>query len=42
MVLCWLADATTAEAGDALGIATGTVRKQLELARRQLEGELIA
>ena len=40
MVLCWLLDSSTAEAGETLGIAAGTVRKQLELARRHLTVEL--
>ncbi|MHB8466204.1 MAG: RNA polymerase sigma factor [Acidimicrobiales bacterium] len=40
VVMCWLLDASTAEAAETLGIATGTVRKQLELARRQLSGDL--
>jgi RNA polymerase sigma factor (sigma-70 family) len=40
VVLCWMSASTPVEAGEALGIAAGTVRKQLELARRQLAGEL--
>jgi RNA polymerase sigma factor (sigma-70 family) len=40
VVMTWLAGMTTAETGEALGIAAGTVRKQLELARRQLSGDL--
>jgi RNA polymerase sigma factor (sigma-70 family) len=36
VVLCWLLEMPTAEAAEALGIAAGTVRKQLELARGQL------
>jgi RNA polymerase sigma factor (sigma-70 family) len=40
VVLCWLLEATTADAADALNLAPGTVRKQLELARRQLAGQL--
>ena len=35
-VLCLLAGLTPKEAGRSLGIAEGTVRKQLELARREL------
>jgi RNA polymerase sigma factor (sigma-70 family) len=35
VVLCWLLEMPTAEAADAMGIAPGTVRKQLELARQQ-------
>ena len=35
VILCWVSGATPAEAAQALGIADGTVRKQLELARRQ-------
>ncbi len=35
-VLCLMAGCTPKEAARALGIAEGTVRKQLELARRQL------
>lgn len=42
VVLCWLLDAPTGEAAEALGIAAGTVRKQLELARRQLSGVIEA
>jgi RNA polymerase sigma factor (sigma-70 family) len=42
VVLCWLLETGTAEAGEALGIAPGTVRKQLELARRQLAGQVTA
>lgn len=40
VVLCWLLEEPTAEAATALGIAPGTVRKQLGLARRQLLGDL--
>jgi RNA polymerase sigma-70 factor (ECF subfamily) len=40
VVLCWLLAVPPVEAGQALGIAAGTVRKQLELARRQLTGQL--
>jgi RNA polymerase sigma-70 factor (ECF subfamily) len=40
VVLCWLLEADTAEAAEALSIAPGTVRKQLELARRQLVVQL--
>ncbi len=40
VALCWLLEASTAEAAEALGIAPGTVRKQLELARHQLAGSL--
>ena len=39
-VMCWCLDLTPSEAADALGIATGTVRKQLELARHDLRAEL--
>lgn len=37
VVLCWLLEAPTAEAAETLGISAGTVRKQLELARGQLD-----
>jgi RNA polymerase sigma factor (sigma-70 family) len=40
VVLCWLLETPTAEAAEALGIAPGTVRKQLELARRHLSTRL--
>ena len=40
VVLCWLLEESTSEAAETLGIAAGTVRKQLELARRQLSGQL--
>jgi RNA polymerase sigma factor (sigma-70 family) len=40
VVLCWLLETTTAHAAEALNIAPGTVRKQLELARSQLAGQL--
>jgi len=40
VVLCWLLATPPVEAGQVLGIAAGTVRKQLELARRQLTGQL--
>jgi len=40
VVLCWLLAVPPVEAGETLGIAAGTVRKQLELARRQLTGQL--
>ena len=40
VVLCWMQGLTTGEVGEALGIASGTVRKQLEMARHQLAGEL--
>ncbi len=36
VVLCWLLEVPPVEAADALGIAPGTVRKQLDLARRQV------
>ena len=36
VILCWLLEAPTSEAADALGIADGTVRKHLEVARRGL------
>ncbi|MFI5040606.1 MAG: RNA polymerase sigma factor [Acidimicrobiales bacterium] len=36
VLLCWCFDASPAEAAGTLGIAPGTVRKQLELARRTL------
>ena len=42
VVLCWLLEAPTGEAADALGIAEGTVRKHLEAARRDLAGGLTA
>ena len=42
VVLCWLLEAPTAEAAAALGIADGTVRKHLEMARRDLSGGLLA
>jgi len=42
VVLCWCLDATTTDAADALGIAPGTVRKQLELARRALRAGPLA
>jgi RNA polymerase sigma factor (sigma-70 family) len=35
VLLCWVLEVPTAEAAGALGIAPGTVRKQLDLARRQ-------
>jgi RNA polymerase sigma factor (sigma-70 family) len=38
VVLVWLLDFDTAEAAEALGIASGTVRKQLALAREDLRG----
>ena len=38
VVLVWLLDFDTAEAAEALGIASGTVRKQLALARDDLRG----
>ena len=40
VVLCWLLATPPVEAAEAMGIAPGTVRKQLELARRQLTGQL--
>lgn len=40
VVLCWLAETPTAEAAEVLGVAPGTVRKQLELARRDLAADL--
>jgi len=40
VVLCWMSGLTSVDAAEALGIAAGTVRKQLELARQQLTGEL--
>ena len=40
VILCWLLDLPTAEVSEALDIAPGTVRKQLELARPQLRGDL--
>ena len=36
VLLCWWLDVTPADAAESLGIAPGTVRKQLELARRQI------
>jgi RNA polymerase sigma factor (sigma-70 family) len=36
VILCWLLDLPPADAAEALGIAAGTVRKQLELARAQM------
>jgi RNA polymerase sigma factor (sigma-70 family) len=39
-VLCWCLDVSPADAGEALGIAAGTVRKQLELARQDLRATL--
>jgi RNA polymerase sigma factor (sigma-70 family) len=37
VVLVWLLDFDTAEAAEALGIAAGTVRKQLALARGEMQ-----
>jgi RNA polymerase sigma factor (sigma-70 family) len=39
-MLCFIAGLTPKEAGEALGIAAGTVRKQLELARAELQVQL--
>ncbi len=39
-VMCFLGGLTPVEAGEALGIAAGTVRKQLELARAELQVKL--
>jgi RNA polymerase sigma factor (sigma-70 family) len=41
VILVWLLDLTTADAGEALSISPGTVRKHLELARTQLATELV-
>jgi len=40
VVMCWCLDWPTSEAADALGIAPGTVRKQLDLARSSLRTDL--
>lgn len=39
-MLCFVAGLTPKEAAESLGIAAGTVRKQLELARAELEEQL--
>jgi RNA polymerase sigma factor (sigma-70 family) len=41
VILCWLLETPTAEAASALGIADGTVRKHLELARRGLSDRFV-
>jgi RNA polymerase sigma factor (sigma-70 family) len=41
-VMCWCLDVAPSEAAEALGVTAGTVRKQLELARRDLRAALEA
>jgi RNA polymerase sigma-70 factor (ECF subfamily) len=41
VILCWLLETPTTEAASALGIADGTVRKHLELARRGLSDRFV-